>query len=90
MPESSPPPPPPHLRLIENEAGAAEEKTTNECEPNQRGNPAAALPTAEKNREGERERTTAGARVLHGRIRRKRMLRETGPEGGKEINSEPE
>ena len=51
--------PSPPYRLIEHEAGAADEKTTNKCEPKRRGNPVAGIPTPEKTQEGERERTTA-------------------------------
>ena len=47
------------LGLTENEAGAVEKKTTNECEPKRRGNPVAELPRSAKDTRGrgrERER----------------------------------
>ena len=77
---------PPHP-AIENEAGAAEEKTTSQGEHNQRDKPGAGLSTKGKIFETEREGTTARASNYTEIKRKERMLRETGAEGGKESNT---
>ena len=74
----------PPLQHTENEAGAYEEKSTNECEPKLRGNPVAELPRKEKRhrREKEKEPTQEQeARTRKGSEERKH--RESGAEGRK-------
>ena len=74
--------PPPPIQLIKNEAGAAEEKTTNECKPKRERQLCSRVAKAGERHERERKRTITIAR------RNTRRGSEGSECGGKTENKE--